>query len=99
MTIPVPPVLAPQQLSAALAQLPGWQLIDGAIEKTFTFKDFSAAFGFMTRTALLCESQNHHPEWSNVWHKVQMRLSTHEAGGVTERDICLAAAVQQLLQS
>lgn len=77
----------------ALADLAGWAEVDGrdAIAKTFTFDDFNAAFGFMSRAALKAEAMNHHPEWCNVWNRVEVTLSTHDAGGLTELDIELAA--------
>lgn len=78
-----------------LASLDGWAEVAGrdAIARTFTFKDFNAAFGFMTRTALLAERMDHHPEWSNVYRTVEVTLTTHDAGGVTEKDIALAQAM------
>lgn len=77
----------------ALASIAGWELVDGrdAIAKTFQFDDFNAAFGFMSRAALKAEAMNHHPEWFNVWNRVQVTLSTHDAGGLTALDIELAA--------
>lgn len=85
-TIPVP---------NALAQLDGWTAADGreAIVKRFQFADFNTAFGFMTRVALAAEKMDHHPEWSNVYNRVEILLATHESGGVTERDIKLARLV------
>lgn len=83
----------------ALARtLPGWRLADGrdAIQRTFTFKDFNEAFGFMTRAALAAEQMNHHPEWLNVWNRVEVTLSTHEAGGLTARDVKLAEAMDRI---
>ena len=79
-------------------RLPGWHLVEGrdAIHKTFTFKDFSAAFGFMTRAALAAERMNHHPEWLNVWNRVEVTLSTHDAGGLTERDLKLAEIMDRI---
>ncbi len=78
--------------ATALADLPGWAEVDGrdAISKTFTFKDFNQAFGFMSRVALKAEAMNHHPEWFNVWNRVEVTLSTHDAGGLTELDVELA---------
>jgi len=79
-----------------LAQrLPHWQPVAGrdAIQRTFVFKDFNEAFGFMARAALVAEQLNHHPEWSNVWNRVEVTLSTHDAGGLTERDLALAEAM------
>lgn len=83
---------------AALAQLPGWADVPGrdAIAKTFVFADFNEAFGFMARVALAAEKMDHHPEWSNVYRTVAVTLSTHDAGGVTERDIRLAQAMEQM---
>ena len=76
----------------ALAGLPGWSLEEGrdAIRRSFKFKDFNEAFGFMTRVALAAEKIDHHPEWSNVYNRVEMVLTTHSAGGLTELDIALA---------
>ena len=81
-----------------LAGLPLWQTVDGrdAIERTFTFKDFNAAFGFMARVAMIAEQMNHHPEWRNVWNRVHVVLSTHDAGGLTDLDIRLAMAMDRL---
>ena len=80
----------------ALAALSDWREVDGrdAITKTFVFKDFNQAFGFMTRSALLAEKMDHHPEWFNVYRTVEVTLSTHDAGGVTEKDIALAKAME-----
>lgn len=79
--------------SEALARLQGWTAVDGrdAIAKQFRFADFNAAFGFMTRVALKADKMDHHPEWSNVYSKVDVVLTTHDAGGVTEKDVELAA--------
>jgi len=75
--------------TSALKELHGWSEVNGrdAIQRTFIFKDFSEAFGFMTRAALVAEKHDHHPEWSNVYKTVEVVLSTHDAGGVTARDI------------
>ena len=77
---------------AALAQLNGWAAADGrdAIEKTFEFKDFSEAFGFMTRIALKADQMDHHPEWFNVYNRVEVTMTTHDADGVSEKDIVMA---------
>jgi 4a-hydroxytetrahydrobiopterin dehydratase len=89
--------LSPDALTAALAKLAGWQRVSGrdAIAKTFVFADFNAAFGFMTRAALVAEKMDHHPEWSNVYKTVVVTLTTHDAGGVTGRDIALAEAMER----
>jgi 4a-hydroxytetrahydrobiopterin dehydratase len=81
----------------ALAGLEGWTEVEGrdAIRKKYTFADFNAAFGFMARAALVAEKLDHHPEWFNVYKTVDVTLSTHDAGGVTERDIALAAAMDK----
>ena len=83
---------------AALARLAGWSEVAGrdAIAKKFVFKDFNQAFGFMTRAALVAEKMDHHPEWFNVYKTVEVTLSTHDAGGVTELDIKLAEAMDKL---
>jgi len=88
------------QLIEALKPLNNWTKhhTRSAIEKTFTFKDFNQAFGFMTQVALKAETLNHHPEWFNVWNKVEVTLSTHDAGGVTQKDISLAAFMDQISQ-
>ena len=80
------------------ARVPGWTMADGrdAIQKTFKFKDFSEAFGFMARAALVAEKMNHHPEWFNVWNRVEVTLSTHDAGGLTEPDLKLAEAMDRI---
>ena len=75
-----------------------WTEKDNALYRSFTFKDFSEAFAFMARGALLAETQNHHPRWTNVWNKVEMWLNTHDAGDVvTDKDRKLAAAIDKLL--
>ena len=76
----------------ALADLTGWAAVEGrdAIAKTYKFKDFNAAFAWMTRVALAAEKADHHPEWSNVYNRVEVLLTTHDAGGVTEKDVALA---------
>lgn len=90
--------LTPAALTAALAALPGWKPVDGrdAIARDFRFADFSAAFGFMTRVALLAESMNHHPEWFNVYNRVDVILTTHDADGVTALDLRLAGFMNDI---
>src|SRR5580693_1551281 len=84
-----------EELKAALKRLPDWQLAREreAIIRNFQFVDFDAAFAFMTRSALLAAKMDHHPEWFNVYNKVEVTLATHDAGGVTQKDIDLAAAM------
>ena len=83
---------------AALGKLKGWSDVTDrdAITKKFEFKDFTQAFGFMTRAAQVAEKMNHHPEWFNVYNKVEVTLSTHDAGGVTELDVKLAEAMDKI---
>ncbi|TPG48396.1 4a-hydroxytetrahydrobiopterin dehydratase [Roseomonas nepalensis] len=91
--------LSPARRQALPDLLPHWSLAAGrdALCRRFQFRDFTEAFGFMARVALLAEKQDHHPEWSNVWNRVEIALTTHDAGGLSERDIALAAAVDALL--
>jgi 4a-hydroxytetrahydrobiopterin dehydratase len=83
----------------ALAQLPQWRFDEarGGIARSFTFRDFSHAFAFMTRVALAAEQADHHPEWSNVWNKVKIFLTTHSAGGLTAKDVALAKRIETFL--
>lgn len=94
------PRLRDADLAEALASLPGWTLrTDGlALVRDFRFADFSAAFGFMTRVALYAEKADHHPEWSNVWNKVHVTLTTHDAGGVSARDVAMAREMDALVR-
>src|SRR3954463_5601002 len=84
--------------TAALAKLPGWTEVSGrdAITKKFVFKDFNEAFGFMSRAALVAGKMDHHPEWFNVYKTVEVTLSTHDAGGVTDLDVKLAQAMDKI---
>jgi len=86
------------QRAALLDALDGWSPVEGrdAIRRSLKFKDFSAAWGFMTRVALAAEAMDHHPEWSNVWNKVDIVLSTHDAGGLTKRDADLAGKIDKI---
>ena len=92
--------LAEAERQAALAALAGWHIAPGreAIVKSFKFNNFSEAFGFMSQVALLAEKSDHHPEWSNVWNRVEITLTTHDAGGLTKRDIAMAGAIDRLLE-
>ena len=89
--------LTAAQRKTALSGLKGWKAVEGrdAIAKSFKFADFNAAFGFMAKVALMAEKSDHHPEWFNVYNKVDITLSTHDAGGVTEKDIALAKFIEQ----
>ena len=93
--------LSQQGLESALQELnetvdKAWQLKEGKLHKAFKFADFVAAFGFMCQVALLAEKADHHPEWFNVYNKVAISLTTHEAGGISTRDFALAAAIEKL---
>jgi len=85
--------------AAALAQLQGWSAADGkdAIEKTYRFADFNAAFGFMTRVAIEADKRDHHPEWFNVYNRVEVTLTTHDCEGVSERDVQLARFMDSIV--
>ena len=87
--------LSVEELRASLKRLPDWQLVKDreAITRKIEFADFDAAFAFMTRCALLAAKMDHHPEWFNVYNKVEITLTTHDAGGVTRKDIDLASAM------
>ncbi len=87
--------LTPASRKTAMKKLLKWKSVDGrdAITRKYAFKDFNAAFGFMTRVALLADKMDHHPEWFNVYNKVDVTLSTHDAGGVTQNDIDMAEAM------
>ena len=89
--------LAGDARKAALSRLKGWSDVQGrdAITKKFVFADFNQAFGFMTRVALVAEKSDHHPEWFNVYKTVEVTLSTHDAGGVTEKDVKLAETMDK----
>ncbi len=91
--------LDPAARAALPRTLPEWRLVEGrdAIRRDFRFRNFSEAFGFMARVALLAEAQDHHPEWSNIWNRVEITLSTHDAGGLSARDVRLAQAIDALL--
>ena len=91
--------LAPADRDKALAALAGWTFDASAdaITRQFKFKDFSEAFGFMTRVALLAQAADHHPDWSNSYNKVTITLSTHSAGGLTEKDVKLATQIDGLV--
>jgi 4a-hydroxytetrahydrobiopterin dehydratase len=93
------PRLPDAERDAALARLSGWSLRDDglAMERTFRFADFSEAFGFMARVALAAEKADHHPEWFNVWNRVEITMTTHDAGGLSARDVALAEAIDKMV--
>ena len=95
----MPTRLTDAERAGLAGKLPGWSAVSSkeAIERSFRFRDFSEAWGFMNRVALLAEGQNHHPDWSNVYNRVRIELSTHDAGGLTENDVKLAQAINALL--
>ena len=91
--------LSPTEIQSALSDLPGWSIREGKLHREDAFKDFTEAFSFMTRVALIAEKMNHHPEWFNVYRTVRIDLSTHDAGGITELDVSLAAAISAVLSA
>jgi 4a-hydroxytetrahydrobiopterin dehydratase len=90
--------LTSEERATQLAELHGWQAVAGrdAIQRSFRFADFNEAFGFMTRVAIKAEQMNHHPEWFNVYNRVEITLSTHDANGLTSRDIALARFIDSI---
>ncbi len=92
-------ILTEAERASLPTTLPAWTMVEegAAIRRGFRFRDFSEAWGFMARVALLAERHDHHPDWSNVWNRVDIRLSTHDAGGLTGRDVRLAQAIDALL--
>ncbi|MEO1064239.1 MAG: 4a-hydroxytetrahydrobiopterin dehydratase [Actinomycetota bacterium] len=92
----IPPVLPDDVLAARLAELPGWEVADGKLHRELRFADFVTAWGVMSSIAMVAEKMNHHPEWSNVYSRVVIDLVTHDAGGITEYDLELAAVVERL---
>ena len=89
--------LSEEQIKKELANLPGWSILNGKLHKDFVFKDFIEAFGFMSTAALHIEKMNHHPEWFNVYNKIKVDLTTHDAGGITQNDINLARILNSLI--
>lgn len=90
-------LLSNEQMVTALKQLHDWHLHEGALSKEFAFADFSEAFGFMTRVALIAEKMDHHPDWSNTFNRVHISLMSHDKGGLTKKDTEFAAAIEALL--
>jgi 4a-hydroxytetrahydrobiopterin dehydratase len=89
--------LSPAEIEERLAHLPDWGLDQHKLFRHFVFENFIEAFGFMAQVALLAETMNHHPEWSNAWNRVEIYLTTHDAGGISERDFTLAKQIDSLL--
>jgi len=88
--------LSDSEIQARLAPLPGWRVKDGKLHRELQFADFVAAFGFMAKVALVAEKRDHHPEWFNVYNKVVVDLTTHDAGGISDKDFELAKAMEAL---
>jgi 4a-hydroxytetrahydrobiopterin dehydratase len=93
-----PTQLSAEMIEKALAEeaLAGWAVVDAKLRREFKFRDFVSAFGFMTRSALVAEKMDHHPEWFNVYNRVEVDLTTHDAGGITALDLDLARAMNEL---
>ena len=91
-----PPRLTEAEVSALAAKLPGWTIKGKAIHRQMKFADFSAAWAFMARVALLAEKHDHHPDWSNSYNTVDITLSSHDAGGLTAKDVAMAQAIDKL---
>lgn len=90
--------LSKADIEDQLTQLEGWEIDEEKLCRRFTFRDFVEAFGFMSRVALLAEAIDHHPEWSNVYNRVEIALTTHDAGGLTAADFTLAGRIDALLR-
>ena len=93
----MPSLLSADQRQTLPATLPNWAIHQHSISRELVFRDFNEAFGFMSRVVLLAEGRNHHPNWSNVYNRVSITLSTHDLGGLSDLDVELAAAIDQLL--
>ncbi|MFH6604491.1 4a-hydroxytetrahydrobiopterin dehydratase [Maribacter algicola] len=89
--------LSERTIEERLEKLEGWEYVNGAIETSFEFTNFKEAFSVMTLIAFECEAQNHHPDWSNIYNSLNIRLNTHDAGGVTEKDFELAHAIERII--
>jgi 4a-hydroxytetrahydrobiopterin dehydratase len=88
--------LTDAELSSAVAKLPGWSVKSGKLHRDYKFPDFAHAFGFMATAAPSIEKNNHHPEWANVYNKVSVDLTTHDAGGITQKDVDLAVLLESI---
>lgn len=91
--------LSDQEVEERVGQIKGWSLVGGKLHRAFECKDFNAAFGNMTRVALVAEAMNHHPEWFNVWNKVTIDLNTHSVKGISDLDFKLAAHINEIFES
>ncbi|MEP0132942.1 MAG: 4a-hydroxytetrahydrobiopterin dehydratase [Eudoraea sp.] len=91
--------LSEEEITGRLKELAGWEYNDGAIERNYKFKNFKDAFSTMTRIAFECEAQNHHPDWSNVYNSLNIRLNTHDVGGITSNDFKLAESIENIVNS
>ncbi|MDF0708632.1 4a-hydroxytetrahydrobiopterin dehydratase [Flagellimonas okinawensis] len=89
--------LSTDQIDRALKEFPGWKLVNDMLEKSFTFNDFKEAFSVMTHIAFECEKQDHHPNWENVYNSLSIKLSTHDADGITQKDIDLAKSIEKIV--
>ena len=93
-----PYLLQNEDLKELFAKIPGWEIIDDHIEKEFNFNNFIEAFSFMTKIALICEKNNHHPNWENVYSKVKIKLFTHDLGGITNLDQNIAKKINDIFE-
>ena len=91
-----PEKFSPAEIERRLQSLPDWMVDQHKLYRQFVFRDFVEAFGFISRVALLAEAMNHHPEWSNVYNRVDIHLTSHDAGGISERDFTLAGRINRL---
>jgi 4a-hydroxytetrahydrobiopterin dehydratase len=94
--MPKTPKLTPEEIAERLEELPEWEIVDGKLHREFRFPDFKQAFAFMTGVALKADQMDHHPEWSNVYNRVTIDLTTHDASGITRQDFELAAEAERL---
>jgi 4a-hydroxytetrahydrobiopterin dehydratase len=92
------PKLTEKEVATALEALPGWSLLAGKLHREYRFPDFVHAFGFMATAAIAIEKRDHHPEWFNVWNQVRIDLTTHDSGGVTQKDVELAGVLEAIAQ-
>jgi 4a-hydroxytetrahydrobiopterin dehydratase len=90
------PKLTTEQIQGALSALPGWSVVNDKLHREYQFADFIHAFGFMATAAIAIEKMNHHPEWFNVWNRVRVDLTTHDSGGITAKDVTLAATLDKI---